>query len=88
MDIYDYTWIRRQDLTSKEIKFIYANLCMHPNIYMYIQYGYKKKKNFNTNMKYKKLVHLCTQTYIHICSTYTNIEYKNVFIFIKWYFNV
>ena len=46
MDIYDYTWIRRQDLTSKEIKFIYANLCMHPNIYMYIQYGYiyKKKK--------------------------------------------
>ena len=23
-------------------------------------------------MKYKKLVHLCTQMYIQICSTYTN----------------
>ena len=34
-------------------------------------------------MKYKKLVHLCTQMYIQICSTYTNIKYKNVFISIK-----
>ena len=39
-------------------------------------------------MKYKKLVHLCTQMYIQICSTYTNIKYKNVFISIKWCFNV
>ena len=64
--IYDYTWVRSQDLTSKEIKFIYTNLCMHPNIYIYIYMVIKKikKKNINTNMKYKKLVHLWTQTYM------------------------
>ena len=56
MDIYDYTWIRRQDLTSKEIKFIYANLCMHPNIYMYIQYGYIYIKKNNNKKKKKTLI--------------------------------
>ena len=45
--IYDYTWVRSQDLTSKEIKFIYTNLCMHPNIYIYIYMVIKKIKNKN-----------------------------------------